>query len=45
MAIGARVNGKHVGTFGQTGCFSFYPTKNFTTNRGRYDYNKFEEGG
>ena len=33
-AIGARVNGKHVGTFGQTGCFSFYPTKNFTTIEG-----------
>ena len=33
-AIGSRVNGKHVGTFGQTGCFSFYPTKNFTTIEG-----------
>jgi len=33
-AIGARINSKHVGTFGQTGCFSFYPTKNFTTIEG-----------
>ena len=33
-AIGARVNSKHVGIFGQTGCFSFYPTKNFTTIEG-----------
>ena len=33
-AIGAKINGKHVGTFGQSGCFSFYPTKNFTTIEG-----------
>ena len=33
-AIGARVNSKHVGIFGQAGCFSFYPTKNFTTIEG-----------
>jgi len=33
-AIGTRVNGKHVGTFGDVGCFSFYPTKNITTLEG-----------
>ena len=25
---------KHVGTFGNTGCFSFYPTKNITSVEG-----------
>ena len=33
-AIGTKINGKHVGTFGDAGCFSFYPTKNITTLEG-----------
>jgi len=33
-AIGTKYNQKHVGNFGVTGCFSFYPTKNMTTVEG-----------
>jgi dTDP-4-amino-4,6-dideoxygalactose transaminase len=33
-AIGTKFKKKHVGTIGDFGCFSFYPTKNITTLEG-----------
>jgi len=33
-AVGTFHNSQHVGNFGSTGCFSFYPTKNITTAEG-----------
>jgi perosamine synthetase len=32
--FGATYNGRHVGTFGDTGCFSFHPRKAITTGEG-----------
>jgi dTDP-4-amino-4,6-dideoxygalactose transaminase len=34
LAIGARLDGVHVGLFGDVGTFSFYPTKHITTAEG-----------
>ena len=32
--FGSRINRKHVGLFGDTGCFSFHPRKAITTGEG-----------
>ncbi|MBN2734995.1 MAG: DegT/DnrJ/EryC1/StrS family aminotransferase [Methanomicrobiaceae archaeon] len=34
LAVGSTFKGKHVGLFGDTGCFSFYPVKHLTTGDG-----------
>lgn len=34
LGVGARWDGKHVGLFGDCGCFSFYPAKHITTAEG-----------
>lgn len=34
LAVGARYREKHVGLFGEAGCFSFYPVKHITTGDG-----------
>jgi dTDP-4-amino-4,6-dideoxygalactose transaminase len=34
IALGARYDRRHVGLFGDTGCFSFYPVKHMTTGEG-----------
>jgi len=34
IAVGACYQGRHVGLFGDVGCFSFYPVKHLTTGEG-----------
>lgn len=34
LAVGARIDGMHVGLLGDVGCFSFYPVKHITTAEG-----------
>ena len=34
LALGTRHQGRHVGLFGDAGCFSFYPVKHLTTGEG-----------
>ena len=34
LSLGAKIGDRHVGLFGHTGCFSFYPAKHITTGEG-----------
>ena len=43
IAIGSRWEGKHVGLFGDIGCFSFYPVKHITTAEGGMFVSKHKE--
>ncbi len=42
LAVGARIDGTHVGLFGDAGCFSFYPVKHLTTAEGGMLVSKHE---
>lgn len=43
LAVGARVDGRHVGLFGHTGCYSFYPVKHITCGEGGMLVSKDED--
>lgn len=43
LALGTRYQGKHVGLFGDAGCFSFYPAKHITTGEGGMFVTKHKE--
>ncbi|MCW5798226.1 MAG: DegT/DnrJ/EryC1/StrS family aminotransferase [Nitrospira sp.] len=43
IALGARYRGRHVGLFGDAGCFSFYPVKHMTTGEGGMFVSRHED--
>ncbi|MCS6289222.1 MAG: DegT/DnrJ/EryC1/StrS family aminotransferase [Nitrospira sp.] len=43
IALGARHRGRHVGLFGDAGCFSFYPVKHMTTGEGGMFISRYED--
>ncbi|MFA4903570.1 MAG: DegT/DnrJ/EryC1/StrS family aminotransferase [Desulfobaccales bacterium] len=43
LAVGAHYQGRHVGLFGDVGCFSFYPAKHITTGEGGMFITRHEE--
>lgn len=43
LAVGGRYDGRHVGLFGHTGCYSFYPVKHITTGEGGMLVSQYED--
>src|SRR5437016_4083230 len=43
LAVGTRYGDRHVGLFGDAGCFSFYPVKHITTGEGGMFVTKHKE--
>lgn len=43
LGVGSYYDGKHVGLFGDMGCYSFYPVKHFTTAEGGMILTKHED--
>ncbi|MCH7935494.1 MAG: DegT/DnrJ/EryC1/StrS family aminotransferase [Proteobacteria bacterium] len=43
LAVGARYDDRHVGLFGHTGCYSFYPVKHITTGEGGMLVSQYED--
>lgn len=43
LAVGARYDGRHVGLFGEAGCYSFYPVKHITSGEGGMFVSQFDD--
>lgn len=43
LAVGGRIGGRHVGLWGDAGCFSFYPVKHLTTAEGGMFVSRHED--
>ena len=43
LAVGARYDGRHVGLFGEAGCYSFYPVKHITSGEGGMFVSQYDD--
>jgi perosamine synthetase len=43
LAVGARYGERHVGLFGEAGCYSFYPVKHITSGEGGMFVSQYED--